>query len=135
MPKEGRGKTRPKYYGRGSATLAEGKFIVQGETGVLALVELNPESSSRFRESTIPRRDILMGGAGSGPQTPVPERGSRKGMTVSDGTSMNTIYCASTWQYLDVHPCGQTSTMPINAISRRGVHDPVFDDPATLCGK
>jgi hypothetical protein len=42
-PKEGRGKTPPKYYGRGSATLAEGKFIVQGETGVLALVEVNPE--------------------------------------------------------------------------------------------
>ena len=41
--KEGRGKTPPKFYGRGSATLAEGKFIVQGETGVLALVELNPE--------------------------------------------------------------------------------------------
>ena len=42
-PKEGRGKTPPKYYGRGSATLAEGKFIVQGESGVLALVECNPE--------------------------------------------------------------------------------------------
>jgi outer membrane protein assembly factor BamB len=42
-PKEGRGKTPPKYYGRGSATLAEDKFIVQGESGVLALVECNPE--------------------------------------------------------------------------------------------
>ncbi len=41
-PKAGLGATEPKYYGRGSAVLAEGKFIVQGERGVLALVELNP---------------------------------------------------------------------------------------------
>jgi outer membrane protein assembly factor BamB len=41
--KEGRSNTPPKFYGRGSATMAEGKFIVQGETGVLALVEVNPE--------------------------------------------------------------------------------------------
>lgn len=41
-PKDGRGQTAPKYYGRGSAVLAEGKFIVQAETGLLALVELNP---------------------------------------------------------------------------------------------
>lgn len=41
--KAGRGKTPPKFYGRGSATLADGKFIVQGEAGVLALVELNAE--------------------------------------------------------------------------------------------
>jgi outer membrane protein assembly factor BamB len=46
-PKEGRGKTPPKYYGRGSAILAEGNFIVQAETGLLALVELNPDA---FRE-------------------------------------------------------------------------------------
>jgi hypothetical protein len=43
-PKEGRGTTPPKFYGRGSAILAEGKFIVQAETGLLALVELNPEA-------------------------------------------------------------------------------------------
>lgn len=42
-PKAGLGATEPKYYGRGSAVLAEGKFIVMGERGTLALVELNPE--------------------------------------------------------------------------------------------
>lgn len=42
-PKDGRGATPPKYYGRGSAVLAEGKFIVLGEQGTLALVEVNPE--------------------------------------------------------------------------------------------
>jgi outer membrane protein assembly factor BamB len=36
-----------KSYGRGSAALAEGNFIVQAETGLLALVELNP---TEFRE-------------------------------------------------------------------------------------
>jgi outer membrane protein assembly factor BamB len=41
-PKAGLGATEPKYYGRGSAILAEGKFIVMGERGTLALVELNP---------------------------------------------------------------------------------------------
>lgn len=46
-PKAGLGKTPPKFYGRGSAILADGKFIVQGETGVLALVELN---SREFHE-------------------------------------------------------------------------------------
>ncbi|MFN0054672.1 MAG: PQQ-binding-like beta-propeller repeat protein, partial [Planctomycetales bacterium] len=46
-PKAGLGKTPPKYYGRGSAVLCEGQFIVQGETGLLALVELNPKE---FRE-------------------------------------------------------------------------------------
>lgn len=46
-PKAGLGKTPPKYYGRGSAILADGNFIVQGETGVLALVELSPRE---FRE-------------------------------------------------------------------------------------
>lgn len=46
-PKAGLGKTEPKYYGRGSAILADGKFIVLGERGTLALVELN---SKRFRE-------------------------------------------------------------------------------------
>jgi outer membrane protein assembly factor BamB len=40
---DGRGQTPPRFYGRGSATLADGKFIVQGETGVLALVAVNPE--------------------------------------------------------------------------------------------
>lgn len=32
-----------RYYGRGSAILAEGKFIVLGERGLLALVEVNPK--------------------------------------------------------------------------------------------
>ncbi len=41
-PKAGLGATEPKYYGRGSAILAEGKFIVMGERGTLALVEANP---------------------------------------------------------------------------------------------
>jgi outer membrane protein assembly factor BamB len=45
--KEGLGKTPPKFYGRGSAVLAEGKFIVQAETGLLALVDLDP---TEFRE-------------------------------------------------------------------------------------
>jgi len=58
-PKDGRGRTPPKFYGRGSATLAEGKFIVQGETGVLALVEVNPEkfveiARVKFPESGYP---------------------------------------------------------------------------------
>jgi outer membrane protein assembly factor BamB len=41
-PKAGLGATVPKYYGRGSAILAEGKFIVMGERGTLALVDLDP---------------------------------------------------------------------------------------------
>src|SRR4029079_15103597 len=36
--KAGLGKTPPRFYGRGAAILADGKFIVQGETGVVALV-------------------------------------------------------------------------------------------------
>lgn len=32
-----------RYYGRGSAIMAEGKFIVLGERGLLALVEVNPK--------------------------------------------------------------------------------------------
>ncbi|MFM8580271.1 MAG: hypothetical protein ACKOFW_02085 [Planctomycetaceae bacterium] len=39
--------TAPKYYGRGSALLADGRLIVMAERGTLALVELNPE---KFRE-------------------------------------------------------------------------------------
>ncbi|MBS0264275.1 MAG: PQQ-like beta-propeller repeat protein [Planctomycetes bacterium] len=42
-PKDGRGRTQPKYYGRGSAVLADGKFIVLGERGVLALVDADAE--------------------------------------------------------------------------------------------
>lgn len=41
-PKAGLGATEPKFYGRGSAIVAEGKFVVQAERGTLALVELNP---------------------------------------------------------------------------------------------
>lgn len=46
-PKDGRGRNAPKYYGRGSAILADKKFIVLGERGVLALVDANPRA---FRE-------------------------------------------------------------------------------------
>lgn len=46
-PKAGLGTSIPKYYGRGSAILAEGRLIVMGERGTLALVDLNPEE---FRE-------------------------------------------------------------------------------------
>lgn len=58
-PKAGLGKTEPKYYGRGSATLADGKFIVLGERGTLALVEVSPKkfheiSRVRYPEMTYP---------------------------------------------------------------------------------
>ena len=46
-PKDGRGQTAPKYYGRGSKILADGKFIVLGERGLLALV---PVDSEKFTE-------------------------------------------------------------------------------------
>jgi hypothetical protein len=42
-PKAGLGKTPPRFYGRGSAILAEKKFVVLGERGTLALVEVNPQ--------------------------------------------------------------------------------------------
>lgn len=54
--KAGLGKTEPRFYGRGSAILAEGKFIVQGETGVLALVDLDP---TEFREISRVKFDEL----------------------------------------------------------------------------
>jgi outer membrane protein assembly factor BamB len=46
-PMAGLGKTVPKFYGRGSAILADGNMIVMGERGTLALVELNP---TKFHE-------------------------------------------------------------------------------------
>jgi hypothetical protein len=58
-PKAGLGATEPKYYGRGSAILAEDKFIVMGERGTLALVEANPRefvelSRVKFPEAGYP---------------------------------------------------------------------------------
>jgi outer membrane protein assembly factor BamB len=58
-PKAGLGKTPPRFYGRGSAILAEKKFIVLGERGTLALVELNPQkfveiSRVKFPEAGYP---------------------------------------------------------------------------------
>ncbi|HVW00428.1 MAG TPA: PQQ-binding-like beta-propeller repeat protein [Planctomycetaceae bacterium] len=46
-PRAGLQRTPPKYYGRGSAIMADGRFIVLGERGLLALVEVNPDE---FRE-------------------------------------------------------------------------------------
>ena len=58
-PKAGLGATVPKFYGRGSAILAEAKFIVLGERGTLALVEVNPRefkeiSRARYPEAGYP---------------------------------------------------------------------------------
>jgi len=58
-PKAGLGKTPPNYYGRGSAILADGKFIVLGERGLLALVEATPRefheiSRVKYRQMTYP---------------------------------------------------------------------------------
>lgn len=76
VPKVGLGKTPPTSYGRGSAILAEEKFIVLGERGTLALVELNPQkfreiSRARFEELGYPcwtapvlsRRRLYISGA------------------------------------------------------------------------
>lgn len=41
-PKAGLGATVPKFYGRGSAIMVENKFVVLGERGTLALVEVDP---------------------------------------------------------------------------------------------
>lgn len=42
-PKDGSSSVEPKWYGRGSAVMAEGKFLVLGERGTLALVPVNPD--------------------------------------------------------------------------------------------
>lgn len=42
-PKDGSSSVEPKWYGRGSAVMADGKFIVLGERGTLALVSVNSE--------------------------------------------------------------------------------------------
>ena len=43
-----------KYYGRGSAIMAEGKFIVLGERGLLALVEVNPKEFKEISRVKFP---------------------------------------------------------------------------------
>ena len=53
-PKDGRGKKEPKYFGRGSAILADGRFIVLGETGTLALVEVNPQEYREVSRIHVP---------------------------------------------------------------------------------
>ena len=53
-PLAGPGQLAAKAYGRGSALLAEGKFIVQAETGLLALVELNPEKFQEVSRFELP---------------------------------------------------------------------------------
>jgi outer membrane protein assembly factor BamB len=53
-PKDGRGRNKPEYYGRGSAILAEGKFIVLGERGLLALVEANPKAFKEISRVQFP---------------------------------------------------------------------------------
>lgn len=57
--KAGLGTSEPRFYGRGSAILADGNLIVMAERGTLALVELNPEefreiSRVKFRELGYP---------------------------------------------------------------------------------
>jgi len=52
--KAGLGSTPPKFYGRGSAILAEGKFVVLAETGLLALVEANPEKFAEISRVKFP---------------------------------------------------------------------------------
>ena len=53
-PKAGLGSTVPRYYGRGSAILAEDKFVVLGERGTLALVECNPRRFVEISRASYP---------------------------------------------------------------------------------
>lgn len=53
-PRAGLGATVPKFYGRGSAILAEGKFIVMGERGTLALVEVSPRKFTEISRVKYP---------------------------------------------------------------------------------
>lgn len=53
-PQTGLAARAPKYYGRGSAILADGKFIVLGERGTLALVEVNPAKFHEISRAAIP---------------------------------------------------------------------------------
>lgn len=43
------------FYGRGSAILADGKFIVLGERGMLALVDVNPKEFHEISRIKLPR--------------------------------------------------------------------------------
>jgi len=52
--KAGLGATAPKFYGRGSAVLADGRFIVQAERGTLALVALDPTKFTEVSRVKLP---------------------------------------------------------------------------------
>jgi outer membrane protein assembly factor BamB len=49
--------SREPFYGRGSAIFADGRFIVLGERGTLALVEATPERFREISRATFPELD------------------------------------------------------------------------------
>jgi hypothetical protein len=50
----GLGTTAPQFYGRGSAVLADGRFIVQAERGTLALVSVDPAKFEEISRVSLP---------------------------------------------------------------------------------